>query len=174
MGKCVPDCKTKYVRRESKGSPSFFLLRFQSQNLHGYDTFLSRIDILWIFKKKMRVLSGISIIPKHPQKNNWIVSFPLRTIRQLSVMPTNFGNPTKSPKCALFCFIEGISIILKIQQVKFLQIEGRFVRTPHEQFKWKSIFFNFWMPKCFKLQSWDLICFEGTWFEMWSTQKLTF
>ena len=59
----------------------------------------------------------------------------LRKIRQLSVMPPNFGNPTKSTKFALLCFIEGISMILKIQPVKFLQLEGPFVRTPHKQLK---------------------------------------
>ena len=108
-----------------------------------------------------------------PSKNNWNVSFLLRKIRQISVMPPNFGKQTKSPKCALFCFIEGISIILKIQQLKFLQIEGRFVRTPHKQLKWNLRISWFWMTKCFKSQSWDLICFEGTWYEIWSTQKFT-
>ena len=97
-------------------------------------------------------------------QNNWNVSFPLRKIRQLSVMSTNFGIPTNSPNFALFCFIEGIPIIFKFQQVKFLQIEGRFVRTPHKQLKWKSRIFSKWQnaSNCneiwFVLMALDLRC----------------
>ena len=88
-------------------------------------------------------------------------------------MPTNFGKPTKYPNFALFCFIECLSIIFKLQQVKFLQIEGWFVRTPHKQLKWKSRIFSFWRTKCFKLQSCDLICFSGSWLELTFQSDIT-
>ena len=45
-------------------------------------------------------------------------------------MVLKFGNTTKRHTIVLFRFIEGISIILKLRQVKLLQIEGSFVRTP--------------------------------------------
>ena len=45
-------------------------------------------------------------------------------------MPPNFGNATKRHVFALFCFIEGISIILKLRQVNLLQIEGQFATPP--------------------------------------------
>ena len=51
------------------------------------------------------------------------------------VMPPKIGKRTKPQILALFRFIEGISIIMKIHRVQLLQIEGYFVRTPHEQFK---------------------------------------
>ena len=53
-------------------------------------------------------------------------------------MPPKFGNATKRHTIVFFRFIEGISIILKLRQVKLLQIEGWFVTTPHEQFSWNS------------------------------------
>ena len=53
-------------------------------------------------------------------------------------MPPNFGKATKRHIIALFHFIEGISIILKLRQLKLLQIEGWFARTPLEQFSLNS------------------------------------
>ena len=50
-------------------------------------------------------------------------------------MPPKIGKRTKPQIFALFRFIDGISIILKINKVQLLQIEGYFLRTPHEQFK---------------------------------------
>ena len=49
-------------------------------------------------------------------------------------MAPKFGNATKRHTIVLFRFIEGISTMLKLRQVKLLQIEGSFVRNPHEQF----------------------------------------
>ena len=74
-------------------------------------------------------------------------------------MAPNFGNATKRHTIVLFHFIEGISIILKLRQVKFLQIEGWFVRTPHEQFSWNSRISVFWTSKFFKLKHRDLNIF---------------
>ena len=50
-------------------------------------------------------------------------------------MSPKFGKRTKTQIIAGFRFIEGISINLELQQVKLIQIEGRFARTPHEQLK---------------------------------------
>ena len=58
-------------------------------------------------------------------------------------MPPNSGKATKCQIIALFCFIEGISIIVKNQQRKIQQIEGKFAGTPHKQFKHNSRFFSF-------------------------------
>ena len=75
---------------------------------------------------------------EEPPLNNWNDSFPLRKLLEILEMPPNFGNATKRHVNALFRFIEGISIILKLWQVKLVQIEGWFARTPLKQFSWNS------------------------------------
>ena len=79
---------------------------------------------------KIRFLGGISIILKNPPLNIWSVSVPLRKIEGNLAMPHKIGKRTKTQLIAWFRFIEGISINLELQQVKLLQIEGRFARTP--------------------------------------------
>ena len=79
---------------------------------------------------KIHFLSGISIILKNPPLNIWGVSVTLRKIEENLAMPPKIGKRTKTQIIALFGFIEGISIILKLQQVKLLQNEVRFARTP--------------------------------------------
>ena len=58
-------------------------------------------------------------------------------------MPLNSGKTTKSQIIALFCFIEGISIFLKIKQREIQQIDGHFAGTPQKQLRENSRIFSF-------------------------------
>ena len=57
------------------------------------------------------------------------LSSPQKSLRKFGDT-SQFGKLTKLRIIALICFIEGISKILKIQQVKLLQFEVRVARTP--------------------------------------------
>ena len=80
---------------------------------------------------------------------------------------SQFWNTNKMSNNCIFCFIEGISIIVKNQQRKIQQIEGKFAGTLQKQFKQNSRFFSFWTTKCLKLQRCELKCCGGTWYKIW-------
>ena len=52
--------------------------------------------------------------------------------------------------------------ILNFEEVKLLQIEGRFPGTLHEQLEWNSRFICFWTTKSLKLKDLDFKCFGST------------
>ena len=95
-------------------------------------------------------------------------------------MPPNFGKATKRHIIALFHFIEGISIILKLRQLKLLQIEGWFARTPLEQFSlnsrisvferqnssnWRSVIGNIFLVLDFTFDQLKLLQMSSKFFE---------
>ena len=86
-------------------------------------------------------------------------------------MPPNCGKLTNYQTASLFCFMEGISMIVKFQQVKFLQIEGDLLHNPKKQLKRNSRNSSFWATKCFKMKGRDLNFLKGTWYQIWLTQK---
>ena len=153
-----------------KRSPSFFLLRFQGQNLSGYDTFLSNSTDFGF--SKMRFLSGISIIPQHPQKTIETSHFPWEKSGKVQWCLRILENQQKVQNVHYFVSSKVYQEFWKFNRWNSFKLRVDFFRAPHKQSKWHLRIFCFWMTKCFKLQSWDLICFEGTWFKLWSTQKL--
>ena len=97
----------------------------------------------------------------------------LRNFWEISAMPPNSGKPTKMRISALICFIEGISMILRIQQVKLLQFEVEFARTPHEELKWNSKFSLFERQNAANLKGRGFNCLRGTWYKSWTTHNFT-
>ena len=91
--------------------------------------------------------------------NSWSVSFPLRKIWRISLMPQNFRKSKKCQKSAMICFIEGISTFLKVQHVKLLQNQCKFAGTPNQQLTSKSRFWSFSTMKYFKLNWCNIECF---------------
>jgi hypothetical protein len=75
--------------------------------------FLSKNDKSWSFQNtfSQRYINN----SEEPPKNSWSVSFPLRKILEISLMPRNLGKSMKSQTNALFCFIEGIPTIMKFR-----------------------------------------------------------
>ena len=74
-------------------------------------------------------------------------------------MPPKIGKRTKPQIFALFRFIEGISIIMKIHRVQLLQIEGYFVRTPMNNSSKIQRFSLFETTKFFKIKRCDFNLF---------------
>ena len=98
------------------------------QNPSGKPTFFPVFHNFWIFENafSQRYINNFEEPPYQQLKG---LSSPQKILR-------NFGDASqfwKTNKIANNCinlFIEGISMILKIQQVKLLQFEVRVARTP--------------------------------------------
>ena len=163
---------TSQVKKSVKGLLVFFYWDFRVKISAEMTRFC--LDLTYFGFSKMRFLSGISIIPQHPQKTIEMSHFPWEKSGKFQWCLRIWRSNKNFQNLRYFVSWKVYQLFWNFNRWNSFKLRVNLSGLLINSWNENQEFSVFWITKCFKLQSWYLICFEGTWSEMWSTQNLTF